>query len=249
MTFLRVLLTEIHKLRRTLAVWVVFAAPFVIVLLQFLMFHQRAEYFATKGVLWPTLANNCAGMWGVLMLPLFITLETSLLAGLEHAEKHWRHLLSLAIDPAWFYLAKLVVVLGMVAAAQAVVASLTIGAGLLLRTLKPGLQFPDPIPFELVFGSSLRLYLSALLIVAIHHWVSLRWPSYAFSLGFGMCAMVAGFLIMQSPRYAPWFPWTYPVLNLGMQGAPRIELLYVSAAGAAVLALAGALEFRRRDVA
>ena len=48
--------------------------------------------------------GNVLNLWAILALPLFITLETALLAQTEHSEKHWKHLFALAV-PRWVYYA------------------------------------------------------------------------------------------------------------------------------------------------
>ncbi len=67
----RVIRAELLKLRRTLSLRMVPAAPLVVLLLSFLIFHQRATYFAKGGKpLWETLQRNAFVPWVALMMPL-----------------------------------------------------------------------------------------------------------------------------------------------------------------------------------
>ena len=131
---LRVLTTEFLKLRRTLALWAVLLAPFVVVLLHFLIGHFGADQFiGGKRDYARQLAQNVTAMWTILLMPLFITLETSLLAGIEHADKNWKNLLALPA-PRWsIYLSKLIVTVLLLWAAHAVLIALTTAAGHFLR--------------------------------------------------------------------------------------------------------------------
>jgi hypothetical protein len=66
-------------------------------------------------------------------------------------------------------------------------------------------------------------------------------------MGFGMAAMVAGFLAANSADYGPWVPWSLTLHTL----RPRITLvinpMVYSAAAAALVAIAGAWHFTRRE--
>jgi hypothetical protein len=44
--------------------------------------------------------GNALDLWATLMMPLFITIETALIAGLEHSENQWKNLLAFPI-PRW----------------------------------------------------------------------------------------------------------------------------------------------------
>jgi len=85
--------------------------------------------------------------------------------------------------------------------------------------------------------------------VAIQHWVSLRWPSFIAAMGFGMCAMVVGFMAVNSPEYGPWFPWSLTLHTLRPLPGAVIHPAVFSAIGAAVITVFGAWQFARRDVA
>src|SRR5574340_188865 len=110
----RALSAELLKLKRTLALWLAFALPAVIVFLFFLNYFQRGEFLIREDAdSWKWLAQNVLILWSMLFLPLFTALETALLSGLEHSEKNWKHLFALPI-PRWtIYTAKLLAGLGL----------------------------------------------------------------------------------------------------------------------------------------
>ena len=79
-------------------------------------------------------------VWTLLMMPMFVTLETSLLAGLENTGKNWKSLLALPA-PRWtVYVSKLVVTISLLWAAHAVLIAGTIGSGRLLKLTVSGLE-------------------------------------------------------------------------------------------------------------
>src|SRR5512147_1633287 len=88
----RSLSAELLKTKRTLAFWMVLIAPTVMSLLQ-IMVLMRIQVGAedTSSTLWRSTASNMFNIWTILAMPLFITLETALLANVEHSEKQWKH--------------------------------------------------------------------------------------------------------------------------------------------------------------
>lgn len=249
MILARVLSAELLKLRRTLAFWMVFLAPLVVLLLSFLMFHQRSAYFAKSGrPLWESLQRNSFTVWAILMLPLYIALQSSLLAAIEHAEDRWRNLLALPAPRPALYAAKLAIPCVMVFLSSALLNFGALASGLLLPRLKPELLFPAPLPWGRAWDYTAFTFVSALFVVAVQHWVSLRFPSFAASAGFGICATVTGFVLINSQKYGPWWPWCLPAQLMAAKPEAATHALWYSALGALAAALAGGLDFCRRDV-
>lgn len=246
--FLRVLSTECLKLKRTLALWMVLVSPLVMVLLEFAITAKGARGFIQNGKdAWPPMIRQTVEVWTLLMMPMFVTLETSLLAGLEHTGKNWKSLLALPA-PRWtVYASKLVVTISLLWAAHAVLILGTIGSGLLLKLLHPNLNL-GRMPLSPFVVPMLRVSVSALLAVAIQHWVSLRWHSYTVAMGFGMCAMIIGIFAVQSKVFGSWFPWSLPIRAVldGAAGLDRITA--VAVVGAIVAATIGCWEFVRREI-
>ena len=252
MTGLRVLplviLTEVAKLKRTLALWMAILAPMVIVNLYFIVGIAGPGPLVRPGSdTWALLTRNTVQLWTVLMLPLFITLETSLLAGLEHSERNWKFLLSLPIPKWTLYMAKLIVAIGLVWFAHAVLVAGTMLSGVILRQFSPAMKL-GALPIAQIAWPLAKISVSLLLAVTIQHWVSLRWPSFVTAMGFGMCAMVVGFLAVQSGTYGPWIPWSVTLHTLMPRGTAVVNPMIYSAAAGLVVAIAGAWHFAHREV-
>jgi ABC-2 type transport system permease protein len=246
--FFRVLSTECLKLKRTLALWMVLVAPLVTVLLGFVVAYKNAPVLVRDGKdAWTPLVGQSIRAWTLLMMPLFVTLETALLAGLEHTGKNWKSLLALPA-PRWtVYISKLVVTIALLWAAHAVLIGGTIGSALLQKQLHPALNLGQ-MPLSPFVVPMATISVSTLLAVAIQHWVSLRWSSHSVAMGFGMCAMFIGVFAAQSQDVGPWFPWSLPIRAVmgGAAGADRITM--VAVVGAIVAAGAGCREFVRREI-
>ena len=115
---MRALTAESLKLRGTLALWMCLIAPATVVGLAVLQvaFADLADKAPQPpAAAWRGLATGMMSLWAFLMLPLFVTLESALLAGLEHANHRWRHLLALPLPRASHYLGKVIALLVLVA--------------------------------------------------------------------------------------------------------------------------------------
>lgn len=246
--FFRVLSTECLKLKRTLALWMVLIAPMSLVLLQFAITYKRSgELQGVSKDAWSIIVHQTIEAWTLLLMPLFVTLETSLLAGLENTEKNWKSLLALPA-PRWtIYISKLVVSVGLLWAAHAVLVGGTSLSGMLLRHLLPKLNLGG-MPLMPFLMPMLRVSVAALLGVTIQHWVSLRWQSYTAAMGFGMCAMIFGVFASNSPQIGTWFPWSLPI-HAVLHGAAGHDLItFWSLGGATLAAMIGCWEFVKREI-
>jgi hypothetical protein len=246
--FFRVLSTECLKLKRTLALWMVLVSPLVMVLLQFLISNKGANVFLRDGAdAWPPMVRQTVEVWTLLMMPMFVTLETSLLAGLENTGNNWKNLLALPA-PRWtLYVSKLVVAIALLWLAHIILIIGTIGSGLLLRRDHPAMNMGG-MPLSPFVVPIARVSVSTLLAVVIQHWVSLRWRSFTVAMGFGMCAMIIGVFAVQSKEFGAWFPWSLPIRAVldGATGVDRITLMAV--VGAIIAVSVGCLEFVRREI-
>ena len=246
--FFRVLSTECLKLKRTLALWMALVSPLVMVLIQFGITYKASGGLVRDGKdAWPLMVRQTVEVWTLLMMPMFVTLETSLLAGLENSGKNWKALLALPA-PRWtVYVSKLVVTIGLLWTAHVVLIGGTAASGLMLKLLNPALNLGG-MPLGPFVVPMLRVSLSTLLAVAIQHWVSLRWHSFTVAMGFGMCAMIVGVFAVQAKALGSWFPWSLPI-HAVLDGAAGVERITVFAvAGMMVVAGAGCWEFVRREI-
>ena len=251
MTLLRVLAAESIKLRRTLALWMCLIAPAVVVVLYLMMAltSNRAPCPADAAEAWAGWFRTVSGLWSLLMLPLFITLEAALLAGLEHANQQWKHLFAMPV-PRWqHYFAKLASLLALVTLATTALLPLSIlggwalGFGKAVASLQ-GMPVLDAFPLQLVASIA-----AATMMIALHTFVSLRWSSFTAAVAFGMSATVAGFLISQSSRWGHWYPWGLPMRTFLPDSPQFAFVVQYGLLGGLVVSLLGLWLFSRREMA
>ena len=251
----RALHAELLKLTRTIALKMAVLAPMAIVALTFFMASQAP--FSTLGRNatanpWNALARINFQFWGLLMLPLYITLETALIAGLDHSENQWKALLARPV-PRWtFYVAKLLVVVALAAASGALLLLGILSAGAILSQIRPELGFTFPAPFTILLRQTAQMTGLAFLSLAIQHWVSLRWRSFSVAIGFGIVAMVTGFaMLLTANQYGGWpqyFPWSLPMLVVARQAHNIHAALWISVAAGLAASVAGCVDFCRREL-
>lgn len=246
----RALSAELLKLRRTLALWMCLIAPATVVVLLVLQmtFSRGPATQPAAEAAWLMFAHGVLGIWCFLMLPLFVTLQSALLAALEHGESQWKHLLALPLPRHVHYVAKWVALVVLLLVAFVVLCVLVPIGGWVLDLLKPDFGIGGPPPLWMLVRTSAAAFAASLLIVSLHTWIALRWRSFTVAVAIGMSATVCGFLIGQSERFGHWYPWSMPLHVMAGKGQHLELVVLVGVAGGLVVALLGLLDFGRRDV-
>jgi hypothetical protein len=238
-------------MKGTLALWLAPLAPLVIIALQVAIVLQRLEYYRKQGYAdaWLEYGGQTLFLWTMLLLPLFITLETALLGNLEHSNQGWKHLFALPIPRGAVYAAKQLSGMAITGLSMAAIYAYIVLSGLGLRWLAPGLGFEAPVPWGEFLQYVALAYLASWLIISLHTWVSLRWHSFVVASAVGIAAMVVAVLMFQSD-WSRWYPWTLPGLTIyGLeQGLQPWAELAAGSLGGVVVALLGGWEVTRRDV-
>jgi hypothetical protein len=258
----RALSAEMLKAKRTLALWLALIAPAVVIAVQVAMIWDRRAYFQQTEIArgaWMEYAAQTMVLWGLLMLPLFVTLETALVGQWEHASAGWKHLFALPVPRSTIYAAKQIASALLIGLSILVLTALIVLSGLSMRLWLPGLGFEAAVPLWAFAKYALMMFLGAWLVIAIQTWVAQRWSSFAVACGVGVAMTVAGVLVIQSD-WASYYPWTLPVLvangfsGEGMQslngftdGLPWRELL-LGTLGGLLFAVWGGRNVIRRDV-
>ena len=105
-TLINVLRTELLKMKRTLSFWLAIIAPLAIAGLEFLVMWAQGEDMLefADGSIWLWHSKFIQTLWALLLLPLFVTLETALHAGLEHSNGTWKQLFAQPV-PRWMIIA------------------------------------------------------------------------------------------------------------------------------------------------
>lgn len=247
----RSLWAEQLKLRGTLALWMCLVAPALVVgvyVLQIIFSTFPARLDPADGAkAWQAFMQATLVLWAFLMLPLLVTLQAALLAGLEHQGQQWKHLLALAPPRHVHYLAKLIALLAMLGLSQLAMFALVPLGGAVLMLAKPGFGLAGSPPWTTLGATLAAIFGATVLLAALHTWIAIRWRSFAVAVGIGMGATVMGFLVGQSARFGPWYPWSLPLQVLADDASVAPRVLAYSLAGGVAATLAGLAWFRRSE--
>jgi hypothetical protein len=247
----RALSAEALKLRGTLALWMCLIAPATVVALYVLQvsFSKMPKLPYRPAEAWLMLEQSMLGLFAFLMLPLFITLQAALLAGLEHGDNQWKHLLALPVPRQVHYLAKVLMLAAMLLAAFVLLVLLIPLGGAVLMLVQPAFGLAGAPPWQHMARLCLACFGASLLMLALQAWIAVRWRSFTVAVAVGMSATVAGFLIGQSSRFGHWYPWSMPMQVLAGQGQWLWFVVVAGVAGGIVVTVLGLFDFMRQEFA
>lgn len=241
---------ELLKLKRTLAFWLIFLAPAVILLLQLAMYFDHAEYYLNQDGLnpWKNFNQTMLVYWAFMMLPLFVTLESALVANLEHARHNWK-LLYVQPIPRWsIFAAKWLVNVALIALSMLILLGLMLLGGNIVHAVYPEYLFEMGFPWQWTLKQLGLVFVASLLIIGVHVWVSLRWSSFVVACAVGICATVAAVFAFGSD-YAIYYPWTIPgMLATGVTGMDQTICLLTGLLGGIAAAGLGMWDITRQEV-
>jgi pimeloyl-ACP methyl ester carboxylesterase len=244
---MRALAAEVLKLKRTLALRMVLLAPALVALLSLLaqsaaILTGRSDLTAT---LWHSHSQTSLTMWAIFLLPLLITIETALLAGIEHDEKQWKHTFALPVPRTSVYFAKFAVAQALAALSTLVLCAFIVVTGWLLILWHPSLAAAGAPPVASIVGRALGCWLAAGPILSINLWIALRWPSFTVPLGAGIAGTFFA-LFASSAKVAAYYPWLLPLDFLAADERAKTALI-LGIAGGIVVAILGCIDFNRRE--
>lgn len=198
---------------------------------------------------WALLLAQMAGGQGLLFLPLLTGVFAAFVCRYEHMDGGWKQLLALPVTRNSVYLAKLTLVLGLVAAMQLLFLAAYLGSGSMLG-------ISAEIPWRMVLTSILGGWLGCLPIAALQLAVSVGWPSFAGPLAINVMLTIPNILVVNSADFSPWYPWAQPAMAMMPRTGEGFAALNVSlstvfvviAGGFLLFLTAGLLYFRRKEI-
>ena len=228
------LIVEARKLNRSLAALLAVAAPSLIAIFTFfnMMRSERPQE-------WDMWMLGASGIWAFFMLPMSVTALTALVAHMEHGPKSWDHLRALPL-PRWrIYAAKAVCVFAVVALMSAAVLGLTWGAVTAAAAVKPAVEPVGVFDLAKYAGVFSRMYLAAVLMIAIQLWVALRFSNFVPALAVGIGGTFFS-VVATSAKQGVFFPWQMPV-NMLATDAWRVQVALGAGFGFGMVVLIAAL--------
>jgi hypothetical protein len=247
---INVLGTEILKMKRTLGLWLALIAPAVIVAANVGIYAQRGRIAAPEGTsVWVWYGQMNIVVWGLLMIPLFVTLETALVGNMEHASGHWTHLNALPVPRPLLYAGKLFAGMALIGLSCLSLVVTMVGGGKLLELVRPGIGLAGQPPWGPMLLYAGMIFLGSWLVTAIQTWISLRWKSFVVSSAVGIALTVAGVFVVNA-EWGSFWPWAIPgaIANEFNEGVILVPELMVGALAGLAAGVLGGWDVSRRDV-
>lgn len=244
---LKLLSVELLKIRRSLALLMMFLIPLFVVVLNALIMLKRFGIERIGPDAWKGFWLGNTALWCYFMLPLFIALITGLLNGQEHKNQTWRLMLTLPVSRFKLYAVKAVLAWLFVAGASAVLLG---GAALAAALLgMAGADTATAFDYPLL-APIVKVTLACVPVLMIQHAVSWRYNNLVLPLAVGVIATM-GITQIGSSEYWVCYPWSYALMALnGSTAAMQQQALVLGAAvGLALFALTSTLLGRRETEA
>lgn len=244
-TFWRILSAERLKMSRS-SVWLlIIISPAVAVLIGAL---ANMEEMGEK-VTWEVLLSVMSMVHAMLFLPVLTGIFAALICRCEHSDGGWKMLLALPVTRHAVYLAKFVMITGLLALVQLLFLAALLGVGWVR-----GIE--GVVPWQVVLPSLFGGWVACLPLAALQLAVSQGWSSFGAPLALNVSLTIPNMLIANSSTYGPYYPWVQPLLAMGSIGEERfgafnlpIESLMVVVFGSLLLFLgAGLISFWRKAV-
>ncbi len=246
-TFIGLLIAEVLKLRRTLALWMVLIAPAFVILLQVMLWMNYHDGISIDADLWIMFFTNILSMWAIFMFPLFSALVVALLYHYEHTTSGWQKLFSLPV-PKWQVLAaKQAAGFVLLCASGVVLFAGTVAGGMVVDVLHQKIEMPADIPVAAMAERWGKIFLASATIVALQHWVSLRWTTLAVPIGAGITGTFVA-VFASSWKYGHFYPWLIPIHVLHRTDGKEVTALMVGAILGIVLFIMMIVTESRRDL-
>jgi len=234
----RYLTAEMLKLRHSLALLLVSAAPVLVMAICVLIgLHgtepMRLDRYAMTG----------AAFWAFAMLPMTVTALSVLMAQMEHGPRSWDHLLALPGARRWLFLAKMLVMLALVAAMTMwLFALLLLGA----RFVEATHAVAGRLDAVLLRDTLAKMAAASVLMCVIQLWTALRFRSFVPPLVLGILGTFIA-VAAASAREGAYFPWLMPLHILSSEPAMQQMALRIGAAGGAAAMFAMIVDLARRE--
>ena len=239
--FTTVLMVELYKLRRSLALLLALVAPTLIAL--FLFFNlMRME----KSMPWAMMLQSSAAIWAFFMLPMSVTALTALIAHTEHGNRSWDPLHALPIPRWYFYTAKLLCVLLVVLAMSALLALLSPLALSTANWLNPAVTLSGSVDYLTYLYLLGRIFLAAWLLIGVQLWVALHYQSFVPALALGIGGTFFA-VVATSAKIGAVLPWQIPVNQLATDPARAGLALALGSAGGCLLMVLMLFRLSRRE--
>ena len=196
----RLFQSEFLKLRKS-SIWLlIFVSPILSLLIGL---GELTEMPNVGQQQWVSTLGLMTVSHAILFLPLLTGIFSSFICRYEHVGGGWKQLLSLPVSRKNVYFVKFFIVSFMIAATQ-----ILFVLGLFFIGWLKG--YPTDIPWGTISMSVIGGWIACFPLIALQLFVSVAWSSFAAPLAVNVVFTIPNMLILNSERFAPYYPWAQP---------------------------------------
>ncbi|MBU5483772.1 ABC transporter permease [Clostridium sp. MSJ-11] len=236
---------ELIKLRHSKLLWTITLVPIFFVSIGFINFLRYEDIFTSKGQnVWQQLYTQSAIFYGMILLPVFVTVVMAILAKIENAQNGWKKICALPVKRMHMYVSKLIIGSGFILLNLLVFMFTVIVGGFFIT----GNTY---IPPNIIYAPLLT-FISLIPVMVIQFFLSIRFSNIGIPLGVGVAFSIPSLLISNT-KFWVLFPWTYPgrallngsSMNFFDMGA---NMYIIGIIIATIFIVIGINEFNNRDI-
>lgn len=208
---MKLLYTELLKLKNTFALWLTISGSLFVPLILFATYLSDVEAFVPGGETNPwddylirTLNGCCFFSVG------FILLIIGLIIHIEQKANAWKHLFTLPLSRGRIYFGKLALIFTMILVFFGLYLVFSILSGVSLGHVAPELGFENfKVPRLRIFRFLIDFGIAIIPMVFLQYWLSFRLKSLIASLGIGLGGLMVG-LLLKNWEYIIYLPYAAP---------------------------------------
>jgi len=218
--------SEWLKRKRSLASWLVvcgaFFTPAIITSAKIVRHHLLTAAGSAKPNYWEGHWHSSWESMAIFLLPLGAILASSLITQLEYKNNSWKLLHTTPQSYRVIFLAKLSVILVMMA--QFLV---LFNIGIYISGVLPGMLFgipypKEPIPYAYFLEENGRYFVACLPIAGLQYLISLQFKNFLVPVGCGLALWILSIAVL-SWKYGYYIPYTYCSFNF-LKDQPKYNL-------------------------
>lgn len=210
--------SEVYKSRKTAAFWGAILFPLIIVLAIGIGFFLKTTHPINGNGFshWMHFINQLLAIMGIIIVPIYSILVAYSVNNIEHSSDMWKSLFSLPVKKASLYGGKVAYAIFLLFITFLCFGLFTLIAGHLLSLAKPDIFYFDQYNItSFVFSLQLKLFLSAMGILALQFVMSIIWKDFLKPMGIGFLGLILGSLLAISKmEYVFLFPYSQPALAI-----------------------------------
>lgn len=236
---------EWFKIRKSKISSILLAGPLVGL---FIGLTANTKHLETEGNEWYLSLLFMNLTYALLFLPLMTGVLAGLICRYEHQAGGWKQLLALPITRGNVFMSKYILLILLVLGIQLLYLASIYTVGMVKG-------FTDPFPFIIVLKCILGGWIATFPLVALQLWLSILFKSFAAPFAVNVIFTLPSILVVQSERFAPFYPWAQPFEMMYISGdaddvffIPWEQLLTVVGGSFILFFLCGYLYFQRKAI-